>query len=148
MCGPINFLGYANVDVKLSSHIHYVHDAYPLEIFESEALELVYVSHVLEHFPIPEVPNVLTEWHRILKPGGLLRLGVPDFPTLLRIYSDTGDIKDILGPLMRGQTDLHNFHKSVYDEQYLSEILHAAGFSEVRPWDPAIRLFYNYVVAI
>ena len=137
-CGGINAPGYTNVDVKPFSHVHYVHDAYPLEIFESNKFDLVYVSHVLEHFPIPEVPAVLTEWHRVLKPGEILRLGVPDFPTLLSIYRNTNDIKEVLGPLMGGQTDPHNFHKSVYDEQYLSEILLEAGFRDVRRWDPTV----------
>jgi predicted SAM-dependent methyltransferase len=137
-CGPIDVPGYINVDIKSFPHVHYVHDVFPLEIFESNKFELVYASHILEHFSIPEVPSVLQEWHRILKPGGILRLGVPDFPTIIEIYQNTKDIKEIQGPLMGGQTDIFNFHKSVYDKQFISLMLHNTGFREVRHWNPAL----------
>jgi len=137
-CGPINAPDFANVDVQPFPHVHYVHGAYPLEIFESNSVDLVYVSHVLEHFPYKELPLVLKEWRRVLKEGGILRLGVPNFGALTSIYMDTGEIHNILGPLMGGQTDRHNFHYSVFDEQYLTELLQNAGFKKVRLWDPAL----------
>ena len=143
-CGPISAPGYTNVDVKPFSHVHYVRNAFPLEIFKSEKFDLVYASHVLEHFSIPEVPRVLNEWHRVLKPGGILRLGVPDFVTLIEIYKNAKDIKEIQGPLMGGQTDQYNFHKSVYDEKYLREILLAAGFREVQTWDPSVADHHEF----
>ena len=136
-CGRIDTPGFTNLDILPFPHVHYVHVAYPLEIFKSDSFDLVYASHILEHFSVPEMPRVLKEWRRILKPGGLLRLGVPNFPMLMRIYEDTGDIKEIIGPLMGGQTDPHNFHQSIYDERYLSGVLFAVGFQEVRSWDPA-----------
>jgi len=125
------------VDIKAFAHVHYVHAVYPLEMFHRNEFDLVYVSHVLEHFGVAEVPKVLREWHRVLKPGGILRLGVPDFPTILRIYRETGDIREVFGLLMGGQTDLHNFHKSAFDEKFLRELLLQTGFCEVRRWEPA-----------
>lgn len=137
-CGPIDVPGYTNVDAQPFPHVHYVHDVYPLEIFESNSVDLVYVSHVLEHFPFNEVPLVLKEWRRVLKDGGILRLGVPNFEVLTSIYADTGDVRNILGPLMGGQSDRHNFHYSVFDSRYLTELLQNAGFKEIRLWDPAL----------
>jgi predicted SAM-dependent methyltransferase len=137
-CGSINAAGYVNVDIRPFSHIHYVHEAYPLEIFKSNQFDLVYASHLLEHYSVQEAPNVLKEWHRVLKKGGILRLGVPDFTTIIEIYKDTNEIKEIQGPLMGGQTDKYNFHKSIYDEEYLKRILRDIGFNEVRTWDPEL----------
>ena len=136
-CGPINAKGYTNVDVQPFPHVHYVHGVYPLEIFQSNSVDLVYVSHVLEHFSFKELPSVLKEWKRILKVGGILRLGVPNFEVLTKIYIDTGDINSILGPLMGGQTDRYNFHYSVFDLKYLTNLLNEAGFTKIQLWDPA-----------
>lgn len=41
--------------------------------------DIVYNSECLEHFPWREYPKVLAEWCRIVKPGGWIRVEVPDF---------------------------------------------------------------------
>lgn len=41
--------------------------------------DIVYNSECLEHFPYKETRNVLKEWCRIVKPGGMIRVEVPDF---------------------------------------------------------------------
>lgn len=41
--------------------------------------DIVYNSECLEHFPWREYPKVLAEWCRIVKPGGMIRVEVPDF---------------------------------------------------------------------
>lgn len=47
---------------------------------------LVYSSHFLEHIPYSEVPGFIAECYRILQPGGVLRLVLPDFENLCRAY--------------------------------------------------------------
>ena len=41
--------------------------------------DLVYASHVLEHFGRHQVAKPMLEWYRVLKTEGTLRLAVPDF---------------------------------------------------------------------
>jgi SAM-dependent methyltransferase len=41
--------------------------------------DIVYNSECLEHFPWKEYQSVLAEWCRIVKPGGMIRIEVPDF---------------------------------------------------------------------
>ena len=135
-CGPIDARGFINVDLQPLPHVHHVSGAYPLDTFPSECADLVYASHILEHFSWVNTLDVLKEWRRVLKPGGVLRLGVPDLPTLLSIYKDTGDIGQIYGPLMGGQSDPYNFHYAVFDEISLKAMLITAGFRDVRGWNP------------
>ena len=52
----------------------------------NNSAELVYSSHFLEHIPRDKVDSFLLECWRILKPGGVLRLVVPDLENLCRIY--------------------------------------------------------------
>lgn len=51
--------------------------------------DIVYNSECLEHFPWKEYQSVLAEWCRIVKPGGMIRIEVPDF-CLLAIKYLTG----------------------------------------------------------
>lgn len=136
-CGPINAQGFINIDLKPYSHIHYIQDVETLSMFPDESADLIYASHVLEHISHSKLSEVLKEWHRVLKRGGILRLSVPDFEKIINIYlSEEKDIKSIIGPLMGGQDNAYNFHKSVFNENYLRELLLLSGFKEVRHWKP------------
>lgn len=46
-----------------------------------QSASLVYSSHFLEHIPRPQVDGFLAECHRILVPGGVLWLVLPDLDT-------------------------------------------------------------------
>lgn len=54
--------------------------------FESETFDLVYHSHVLEHFPRENGRVFMAECFRVLKPGGILRAAVPDLEAITRSY--------------------------------------------------------------
>lgn len=45
----------------------------------SMCADIVYNSECLEHFPWKEYQSVLAEWCRLVKPGGMIRVEVPDF---------------------------------------------------------------------
>ncbi|MGC8888265.1 MAG: class I SAM-dependent methyltransferase [Verrucomicrobiia bacterium] len=135
-CGAINAKGFINVDILPYSHVHYIQQVEDLSIFPDEYADLIYASHVLEHISHNDVSKVLKEWHRVLKKEGILRISVPDFDKLINVYfSEDKDIKSIIGPLMGGQDNPYNFHKSVFNEKYLKELLLAVGFKEMRQWE-------------
>lgn len=53
-------------------------DARSLYWFRDGVLDYVYSSHLLEDFPPEETEAVMREWVRVLKPGGLLALYLPN----------------------------------------------------------------------
>lgn len=53
---------------------------------QDDSAALTYSSHFLEHIPRPQVPAFLAECWRILAPGGVLRLVLPDLDNLCRAY--------------------------------------------------------------
>ncbi len=54
--------------------------------YEDASCEIVYSSNLLEHFPEEETTAILTEWVRVLAPGGTLELVVPDSMGVLRDF--------------------------------------------------------------
>ena len=136
-CGDIASPEFINVDCRPASHVHYVRDVCDLSIFSDNYADLVYASHVLEHIRRAAMRRTLWEWRRIIKPGGLLRLSVPDFDALVTIYQTCGnDIDSIADPLMGGQDYDQNVHYSVFNSEYLTRLLKEARFQNVREWDP------------
>jgi SAM-dependent methyltransferase len=54
--------------------------------FEDASVDAVYHSHVLEHIDRPGVAGFLAEVHRVLRPGGIHRIVVPDLELQARNY--------------------------------------------------------------
>ncbi|MGC1388680.1 MAG: methyltransferase domain-containing protein [Steroidobacteraceae bacterium] len=54
--------------------------------FASDSVDAVYHSHVLEHLDRPVARGFMKETLRVLKPGGICRIVVPDFEFLCRAY--------------------------------------------------------------
>lgn len=50
------------------------------------SINLVYTSHFLEHIPRKNLRSFLSECYRILKPGGIIRIVVPDLEEICRSY--------------------------------------------------------------
>lgn len=135
-CGGINHASYINIDLVPYPHVHYLRAIDNLADFKNETVDLIYASHCLEHFSIRHVPNVLHEWCRVLKIGGILRLSVPDFESLVNIYKEAGSKIDIIQEAIVGGQDYeYNFHYVIFNEEYLTNLLKEAGFSFVRRWE-------------
>jgi predicted SAM-dependent methyltransferase len=54
--------------------------------FPDRTFDAVYHSHFLEHIPREAAAGFLAECHRVLKPGGTLRIAVPDLHRILTSY--------------------------------------------------------------
>ncbi|PJF38486.1 MAG: methyltransferase, partial [Phototrophicales bacterium] len=102
---------------------------------QDESVDLIYNCHVLEHFKRRDVPRVLKEWHRVLRPGGVLRISVPDFAQICEVYRRFGKLDLVVGALFGRQDYLYNIHYNVFDFESLSRSLMDAGFVNVRRYD-------------
>lgn len=136
-CGSLDHPKFINVDALPAPHIHFVGGVQKLPQFRSNSVDLVYASHTLEHISHLETNDVLKEWHRILRRGGVLRISVPDFDRLLGIYEESGrDMNSILMNLMGGQNYKYNFHMIMFNKKSLTQLFEKAGFREVHEWVP------------
>ena len=140
-CGKRYIPGFVHVDLDTFPHIDYQSDVAHLPMFEDESVDLIYSSHTLEYFDRFEVQEVLKEWRRVLRRGGVLRLAVPDFEALVKVYQQYGDLSKIVGPLYgriivkTSEGEKAVYHKTVYDFRALKEVLALAGFRNVHRYD-------------
>ena len=134
-CGKRFIPGFVHIDAVDYPHIDHVSTIDHLSFIADESIELIYSCHVLEHFKRREVMNVLKEWWRVLKPGGTLRISVPDFEKLCEVYKKTKDIGLVMGPLFGRQDYLYNIHYNVFDFFSLETALKSSGFSNIRLYD-------------
>ena len=134
-CGERYLSDFIHIDARSFPHVDYVTQVDKLPMFKDESVDLIYSSHLLEHFRRQETERVLSEWYRVLKKGGLLRIAVPDFEKIVEMYSRTKDIQLVLG-LLHGRQDYpENAHHVSFDFISLSAILRKVGFQQVRRWD-------------
>jgi len=138
-CGTKFIPGFIHVDLISHPHIDHNVDICKLSMFEDGAVDLIYCSHALQYFDRNEAAQVLEEWHRVLKPGGTLRLAVTDFEAVVKIYRRYGDLehRGILGPLY-GKWPVDGdriYMKTTYDFDSLRRLLETADFKDVRRYD-------------
>jgi predicted SAM-dependent methyltransferase len=107
---------------------------------------IVYACHVLEHLHrYDEVPLFLRECRRLLRPGGILRLAVPDLNIYINQYRESGNADHFASSLhmnYEGTPKLasrwtglisgdRTLHRWVYDHRSLSGLLEEHGFTDI-----------------
>ncbi len=54
--------------------------------YSAGSIDAIYSSHVLEHFAPLVAQNLINECARVLRPGGIARIVVPDLEAIARLY--------------------------------------------------------------
>lgn len=116
----------------LGNNFFVQHDlAYSIPL-DSNSADFVYSSHFLEHLFRNDAENLLRESYRVLKPGGTVRIVVPDLEYALTLY-DAGKKEAMLSQYFFVEDDDSYYarHKYMYDFAMLESALQKAGFHEV-----------------
>ena len=125
--GPTRLEGWTAIDRKLGS------EAYPLKDYADNSVDEIRASHILEHFGHNEVPLVLKEWSRVLKPGGRMRIAVPDVEKVMELRSKGDELWR--GYMMGGQTNENDYHRTVFDYDALNQMMDLVGLVNIRIWE-------------
>jgi predicted SAM-dependent methyltransferase len=130
---------WVNVDGFRDTNVHFLLDLGRALPFPDESFDGVFCEHVLEHFSVEDGERLAREICRVLRPGGCLRVVVPDAELLLRMYCETP--REL--PARRGegnQTPMEVIntyfrqryeHQFLYDWATLRQVLSRAGFSGI-----------------
>lgn len=121
--------------------------------FPDASVDVLYSSHVLEHFHHADLMKLLADCRRVLKRGGVFLACVPDASIYLRAYfaPDAFDKKTFLqyqpAVISTSPIDLVNYiaymsgeHRHMFDRENLHQVLTSAGFVAVaeRAFDSGI----------
>ena len=77
---------WTNIDITSSSPYVQAYDLRQGIPFPDDAFDVVYHSHLLEHFPKQKALSFTQECHRVLRPGGIIRVAVPDLERIAQMY--------------------------------------------------------------
>lgn len=124
--GGINIPGYENIDIKTGT------DAYPLK-YEDNSYDELRCSHILEHFSHRQTFDVMKDWVRVVKPGGILRLAVPNLDFIVDEYKKGSDLP-LEGYLMGGHSDSEDHHGAIFNDKKLRNLMMAAGLLDISKW--------------
>ncbi len=155
--GPIHLEGWLNFD-KGREHKHCEFHGDILQVhFDENYFDVIYASHFYEHLSFPyDAIECLIKFHRWLKPGGVLRLAVPDLELAVKAYLTTGDLKFLYGSDFKGyyhkdtKAERLNFfikaweHCFCYDYETLSGLFSDTGFKNIQRKQPNESLIPNF----
>ena len=82
--------------------------------FLDESFDVVYHSHVLEHFSWAGGAQLLTRCFRVLKPDGVIRVVVPDLERLARLYLEA--LNNSLAGIVESQEQYDWIMLEMYDQ--------------------------------
>jgi SAM-dependent methyltransferase len=149
--GDGRIAGFLNMDANPAAQCDVVAWLEKLKL-ASNSVGVIYTSHVFEHIPRSKTRRVLSEWYRVLKPGGELYICVPDLEALCHLYLDniksyeeerSRYVADMAcGVAYGGQVNKYDFHFYGYSLPTLSRLLEGAGFRNVARFDRAAFALY------
>lgn len=129
--------GWEIFDAIKSDIVDHVGNAKDLSRFEDGTFDIIYSSHVLEHFDYKEeLINVLKEWKRVLTQKGKLYISVPDLDVLSELFvmKEKFDIDtrfSIMRMIFGGHITEYDYHYTGLNFEFLNTFLIEAGFSKV-----------------
>jgi predicted SAM-dependent methyltransferase len=152
-CGACGKPGWVNLDFYNLPGVNCVYDCRKDLPFSDNSVKFIFTEHFFEHVDYTEeVPSFLSGCCRVLEPGGLIRIVVPDAELYLRAYCADGwndmirvrplkaDLSDVhFGSKFNTKMEVVNSvfrqyfeHKFAYDFDTLQFVLKRYGFCDVR----------------
>ncbi len=130
-CGKDFRDGFINIDLYSDNPYVVNMDIRNLE-FDDNSVDTILASDILEHFSHREVDRLLSEWARVLRPGGELIVRCPNLKLQIAAYVRGDWNADIASYMIfGGQTNPGDYHCVGFDHDSITNHLKKAGFEIV-----------------
>lgn len=128
---------WINIDGFKDKNVHHCCDFSRGLPFSAGTFDGIFCEHVLEHFDFGNGKLLMKECLRVLKPGGVIRIVVPDGNKILRAYFDNAEFiinyKQCENKFPMEAVNKWFYqryeHQCIYDADYLTDMLRKAGFT-------------------
>jgi SAM-dependent methyltransferase len=138
-CGAAGEPGWINSDLKEGPGVDISCDIREGLPIDGDSIDYAVSIHALPEIPFADLVAVLRELRRVLKPGGILRLGLPDllkgiaaFERADRSYFLVPDEDAAsLGGKLAVQLTWYGYSRSLFTPDHIEELLLRAGFVAV-----------------
>jgi SAM-dependent methyltransferase len=138
-CGEWVVPGWVNSDLKGGEGVIAcdIREGLP---FEDASFDYVVSIHALPELAYPELAPALRELRRVLKPRGVLRLGLPDLTRSYEAYRRgdrdyfliPDDERTTVGGKFVTQVLWYGYSRTIFVPGFIEELLVSAGFSNVQ----------------
>jgi predicted SAM-dependent methyltransferase len=138
-CGAWAEAGWINSDVKEGPGIDIVADIRDGLPIDSDSIDYAVSIHAMPEIPFTELVPTLVELRRVLKPGGVLRLALPDLDKGIAAYHRRDpeyfkvpdeDAKSV-GAKFVTQMVWFGYSRSLFTHEFVEELLEKAGFTRI-----------------
>jgi SAM-dependent methyltransferase len=140
-CGPITPYGWVNSDIQAGPGVDVVADIRSGLPLADNSFDYITSIHVLPEIPLGDLDRALVELRRVLKPGGVLRLSLPDLDKAIQAYlSKDVDyflipddaVRSISGKMIV-QLLWYGRSRSMFTVEFTRELLAGCGFESIQP---------------
>jgi predicted SAM-dependent methyltransferase len=144
-CGTDYKDGWINIDNNSDNNIEHLDLNWDLRNplpLEDNSIDFIFNEHFLEHLTVEEGQAAIKDFMRVLKPGGVLRIAMPDLAVSVDKYlnvslEDDPVIKKFNMDFVKTRAERLNMafrwwgHKWLYDWDELERRLRQAGFEKI-----------------
>lgn len=139
-CGTDPEPGWINSDIKEAPAVDISADILEGLPLEEGSIDYVVSIHALPELRYPDQVPALMELRRVLAPGGVLRLALPNLDRAIRAYQEEDsdyflvpdeDARSI-GSKLIVQLLWYGYSKTLFTFDFIAELLERAGFRDVQ----------------
>lgn len=136
--GKVRLDGWEVLNALPGPNVDHVCNANNLSQFEDNTFSEIYASHIVEHLDyMGELTNTLTEWNRVLIPGGRIYISVPDLDILAELFLSGNKLTVaerffVMRMMFGGHVNKYDYHVVGLNNEFLTNFLHDSGYVNIK----------------